>query len=197
MTQIGMKSMMQALGGSGFHVVILDLERNRDEGDRNEGCRPREKGKGGPALSGSPLSHPQLCPTLEGTPLSNALSHSGGPRISMVEGPRGSKPSGRSGYRTRLKVASLERANHFLLRVYYQARQIAKFPKEVFMYTLHNIKRKLIIHLKQYFSYFMWGGLGEGREATHIPPCCWPRSSCSLCFLSSKPAPKTGQDELG
>lgn len=52
-----------------------------------------------------------------------------------------------------------------------------KFPKVVFIYTLQDsIKRKLIIHLKQHFSYFIiWLVLKkEGKrglpQATHSFP---------------------------
>lgn len=76
----------------------------------------------------------------------------------------------------------MEPANHYLLRVCDKARQIAKFLKDALIHVLHNYNRKLTVHLKQCFSSFLLGGLGEWRRGTlprfpgqtPTPSCCWP-----------------------
>lgn len=79
---------------------------------------------------------------------------------------RGSNLSRRRRKRPSLEVATTEPANHYLLRVCDKARQIAKFLKHALIHIFHNYNRKLLIHLKQCFSYFLLGGLGEWRKGT-------------------------------
>lgn len=101
---------------------------------------------------------------------------------------RGSNLSRRRRQRTTLEVATTGPANHYLHRVCDEAKQMAKFLKHALIHILHNYKRKLIIHFKQCFSYFLLGGLGDWRKGTlpqvrHSFLCTAGLFLCSLCFL--------------